>query len=245
MRSPKLRCPIHKWFKAQLIRWSKQWGLVQRRRPQPLSLGTMGHAEAQQNRYTVEGYFALEATSGVRHEFFEGEVFAMAGTTRAHNTIAGNLYMALRQSLRDKECLVQIESVRLAVEENRHYTYPDVLVSCDPHDQRESQQVYSPILLVEVLSPSTSAYDRGLKFKQYQKLPSLQHYLMIAQNTWRVEWYRRNEANQWVIIVLTDPEEVLIISELNLQLTVASVYEKSGVAPLRVDLSPEAKLQDE
>ena len=205
----------------------------------------MGHVEAQPRRYTVEEYFALEEESDVRYEFFEGEVFAMAGTTRAHNTIALNMAMALRQGLRTKECLVQIESVRLAVEENRHYTYPDVLVSCDPHDQRESQQVYSPILIVEVLSPSTSAYDRGLKFKQYQKLPSLQHYLMIAQNTWRVEWYWRNEANQWVITVLTEPEETLIIAELNLQLTVAEVYEKSGVAPLRVEPLPEAGSQDE
>jgi len=205
----------------------------------------MGHAEVQPRRYTAEEYFALEAASDVRQEFFEGEIFAMAGTSRAHNTIALNIAMALRQSLRDKECLVQIESVRLAVEENRHYTYPDVLVSCDPHDQRESQQVYSPILIVEVLSPSTSAYDRGLKFKQYQKLPSLQHYLMIAQSTWRVEWYCRNEANQWVITVLTEPEEVLAIAELNLQLTVAEVYEKSGVAPLRVEPLPEAGSQDE
>ncbi|RZK42751.1 MAG: Uma2 family endonuclease [Hymenobacter sp.] len=205
----------------------------------------MGHAEAQPRRYTVEEYFALEEVSDVRHEFFEGEVFAMAGTSRAHNTIALNMAMALRQGLRTKEYLVQMESVRLAVEENRHYTYPDVLVSCDPHDQRESKQVYSPLLIVEVLSPSTSAYDRGLKFKQYQKLPSLQHYLLIAQNTWRVEWYCRNEANQWVITVLTEPEELLAIAELNLQLTVAEVYEKSGVAPLRVEPSPEAELQDE
>lgn len=205
----------------------------------------MGHAEVQQSHYTVEGYFALEAASDVRHEFFEGEVFAMAGTTRAHNTIALNMAMALRQGIGDKECFVQMESVRLAVEENRHYTYPDVLVSCDPHDQHENQQVYSPILIVEVLSPFTSAYDRGLKFKQYQKLPSLHHYLMIAQNTWRVEWYRRNEANQWVITILTDPEELLLIAELNLRMTVTRVYEKSGVAPLRVASSPDAALQDE
>ncbi|RZJ58001.1 MAG: Uma2 family endonuclease [Hymenobacter sp.] len=73
-----------------------------------------------------------------------------------------------------------MEAVRLAVEENRHYAYPDVMVNCDPHDQRESQQLCSPLLIVEVLSPSTAAYDRGKKFKQYQKLPSLRHYLLVA-----------------------------------------------------------------
>jgi len=143
----------------------------------------MGHVEAQPRRYTTQEYYALEEASDVRHEFFEGEVFAMASSSRAHNTIALNMAMALRQGLRTRDCLVQIESVRLAVEENCHYTYPDVLVSCDPHDQHESQQVYSPVLLVEVRSPSTSAYDRGLKVKQYQKLPSLQHHLLIAQTT--------------------------------------------------------------
>ena len=205
----------------------------------------MGHAEVQPRRYTVEEYFALEEASGVRHEFFEGEVFAMAGASIAHNIIAGNLYIALRQSLRGKKCRVQMEAVRLAVEEGRHYAYPDVMVSCDPHDQRESQQLHSPILIVEVLSPSTSAYDRGLKFKQYQKLPSLRHYLLVAQTTWRVEWYRRNEANEWVITVLTEPEEVLAIAELNLQLTVAEVYAETDVAPLRAEPPLEAGLEEE
>lgn len=205
----------------------------------------MGHAEIQPRRYTIEEYFALEEASDVRHEFFEGEVFAMAGASIAHNTIALNMAIALRQGLRGKKCRVQMEAVRLAVEEGRHYAYPDVMVSCDPHDQRESQQLYSPLLIVEVLSPSTSAYDRGLKFKQYQKLLSLRHYLLVAQTTWRVEWYRRNEANEWVIVVLTEPEEVLAIAELNLQLTVAEVYEETGVAPLRADPLREVRLEEE
>lgn len=88
----------------------------------------------------------------------------MAGASTAHNTIAGNLCIALRRSLRGKKCRVQMETVRLAVQENSHYTYPDVMVSCDPADQRESQQLHHPVLIVEVLSPATEAYDRGLKF---------------------------------------------------------------------------------
>ncbi|WP_223648629.1 Uma2 family endonuclease [Hymenobacter psoromatis] len=193
----------------------------------------MAQAELQQRRYTSEEYFALEATSEIRHEFFEGEVFAMAGESIAHNIIAQNFVLGLRPALRGKKCQVLLETVQLAVEHGRHYTYPDIMVSCDPRDQLETRRQHHPALIVEVLSPSTAAYDRGKKFKQYQKLPSLWHYILVAQTTWRVEWYRRNEASEWVITVLTEPQEVLAITELNLQLTVAEVYEETGVAQLR------------
>ena len=199
----------------------------------------MGHAEGQPRHYTVEEYFALEEQSQIRHEFFEGEVFAMAGESIPHNKLVGNAYFALRQALGDLPCQVLFETVQVAVEHSRHYTYPDLVVSCDPRDQQETRRQHHPLLLIEVLSPSTAAYDRGQKFKQYQKLPSLRHYVLVAQTTWRVEWYRRNEANEWVITVLTEPEETLTIAELNLSLTVAEVYQKTGVAQLRVESARE------
>ena len=120
----------------------------------PQNARLMEQALALLPRYSVEEYFALEEKSRVRHEFFEGEVFAMAGDSIAHNTIAQNITFACWLALRGKKCRVQMEAVRLAVEENRHYAYPDVMVSCDPH---ESQQLHSPLLIVEVLSPSTEA----------------------------------------------------------------------------------------
>jgi Uma2 family endonuclease len=116
----------------------------------------MGQAE-HNPQYTAADYFALEAQSEVRHEFFAGEIFAMSGASIAHNTIAQNFIPKLRPALRGKKCRVQIEAVRLAVEEGRHYTYPDVVVSCDPADQRESQQLHHPVLIVEVLWASTEA----------------------------------------------------------------------------------------
>ncbi len=194
----------------------------------------MGQAELQQRHYTVAEYFALEAEGEVRHEYFEGEVFAMAGASIAHNTIALNVALACRQALRGKKCRVQMEAVRLAVEENRHYTYPDVMVSCDPHDQRESQQLHSPVLIMEVLSPSTEAYDRGLKFNQYKKLPSLRHYLLVSQTTWLVEWYQLTEHGVWGHTALAEAEDALVIPELGLTMTLAEVYEETDVAPLRV-----------
>ncbi|RYE91342.1 MAG: Uma2 family endonuclease [Cytophagaceae bacterium] len=142
--------------------------------------GFVGHAEVQPHYYTAAEYFALEEKSEIRHEFFGGEIFAMAGASIAHNTIALNVAILLRQNLRGEKCRVQVEAVRLAVDENQHYTCPDVMVNCDPHSQRESQQLHRPVLIVEVLSPATGAYDRGLKFNQYKKLPSLRHYLLVS-----------------------------------------------------------------
>lgn len=193
----------------------------------------MGYAE-QKPKYTAAEYFELEAQSEVRHEFFEGEIFAMAGASLTHNTIVQNFILKLRPMLRGKSCRVYLETVRLAVEEGRHYTYPDVMVSCDPADQRESQQLHRPVLIVEVLSPSTEAYDRGLKFNQYKKLPSLRHYLLVSQTTWLVEWYQLTEYGAWAHTALAETEDVLTISELGLTMTLAEVYEEAGVAPMRV-----------
>lgn len=130
--------------------------------PALLYLVSIGHAATQLRRYTAEEYFALEEAGETRHGFFEGEVFAMAGAGIAHNTLAHNIALACRQVLRGKKCWVQMEAVRLAVEENRHYAYPNVMVSCDPHDPHESQQLHSP-LIVEVLSPSTEVYYREIQ----------------------------------------------------------------------------------
>ena len=199
----------------------------------------MGHAEPQPRRYTTDEYFTLEEASESRHEFFEGEVFAMAGASIAHNTIALNISMALRQGLRGKKCRVQMEAVRLAVEQNRHYAYPDVMVSCDPADQRESQQLYHPVLIVEVLSPSTEAYDRGLKFNQYKKLPSLRHYLLVSQATWLVEWYQLTEHGVWAHTALAEAEDALAIPELGLTMTLPEVYEEAGVAPMKLNFGAE------
>ena len=201
----------------------------------------MGQAELQPHHYTTADYFALEEGSEVRHEFFEGEVFAMAGASIAHNTIAQNFVLKLRPALRGKKCRVLMEAVRLAVEENRHYTYPDVMVSCDPHDQRESQQLHSPLLIVEVLSPSTEAYDRGLKFNQYKKLPSLRHYLLVSQTTWLVEWYQLTEHGVWAHTALAEADDVVAIPELGLTMTLAEVYEEAGVAPMQAGFATGAR----
>jgi Uma2 family endonuclease len=192
----------------------------------------MAPPELQPRRYTTEEYFALEAQSDLRHEFFEGEVFAMAGESIAHNTISLNVAMACRQVLRGRSCRVQMEGIQLVVEADRHYTYPDIVVSCDPQDQRESRRLHHPVLIVEVLSPSTEAYDRGLKFNQYKKLPSLRHYLLVSQKTWLVEWYQLGEHGIWGHTALAEAADAIVIPELGLTLTLVQIYEEAGVAPM-------------
>ena len=198
----------------------------------------MGQPESQR-RYTPEEYFALEAQSEVRHEYFDGEVFAMAGGTKSHNLITQNMTMALRAGLRGRGCQVFMEDVRMAVQDAFHYTYPDVVVSCDLADRRDVYLVRQPVLIVAVHSPCTAEYDRSQKFNQYKKLASLRHYILVSQTAWVLEWFRRNEANEWIYTVFSDPNDVLEIPELNLRLPLADVYDDTDVAPLQLMPEPE------
>jgi Uma2 family endonuclease len=194
----------------------------------------MGQAELQPRRYTPEEYFALEERSETRHEYFEGEVFAMAGGSVIHNLIKGNFIAGLRLGVRQRGCRYVDENVRLAVREDSFYTYPDIMVSCDPADRHEAYTWRYPVLIVEVLSPTTADYDRTTKFENYQKMPSLRHYLLVSQLAWTVEWFRRDEAGQWIYTLLTGPNAMLEIPDLGLVLPLRELYEDTDVAPLLV-----------
>ncbi|RZK62610.1 MAG: Uma2 family endonuclease [Hymenobacter sp.] len=193
----------------------------------------MGQPEVQAKRYTPEEYFALEMQSPVRHEYFEGEVFAMAGASVAHSLIKGNLIAGLRPGMRLRGCRLVDENVRLAVQEAKYYYYPDVMVSCESADRRESYTWKHPVLIAEILSPSTAEYDRTTKFENYQKIPSLRHYLLISRAAWVVEWFRRDEAGQWIYTLLTGPDGTLEIPDMGLVLPLRELYEDTDVAPLR------------
>lgn len=201
----------------------------------------MAQADSTKRRYTPAEYFALEEQSEVRHEYYAGEIFAldeeftaMAGGTIAHNLIKGNLMAGLRPGARARRCRLVDENVRLVVQDGFHFAYPDIMISCEAADRLETRQMRHPLLLIEVLSPSTSEYDRGRKFNQYKRLASLRHYLLVSQTAWVLEWFRRNEANEWVYTVFNDPADILEIPELDLRLTLAAVYDDTDVAPMLV-----------
>ncbi|WP_201986268.1 Uma2 family endonuclease [Hymenobacter rubidus] len=190
-------------------------------------------------RYTVAEYMALEARSEVRHEFFEGEVFAMSGGTIKHNLLIGNCYAALRTGLRGRACRAFFENVQLAVEQGRYYNYPDLMVTCDPTDLLAERTVTAPVLVIEVLSKSTETRDRSWKFNQYKHLPSLQHYLLVSQATCLVEWYRREESGVWSFTPLALFTDALFIPELDLTLQLQDIYEDTGITQMTIRFDSE------
>ena len=195
----------------------------------------MKSAQATPRRYSVEEYLALEEVSEVRHEFYRGEIFAKSGGIGFHNIVKQNCVISLRLALRGKGCRVCDENVRLAVLEGELYTYPDVMVTRHPDDSPDKPTMHHPLLLIEVLSPSTESHDRVWKFNRYTRLPSLQHYLLVSASTWLVEWYRREPSGVWSYSPLADVNDSVALPELNIVLAPADIYTE-------LDIQPEAYL---
>ena len=198
----------------------------------------MGQSETPR-RYSFAEYFDLEKQSEMRHEYIDGNILEVTGVTISHSLITQNIALSMRKAVREKGCRSFSKGVLTEVKENFHYTYPDVVVSCDPDDRRDPYLVRRPVLIVEVLSPSTAEYDRSRKFNQYKKLPSLRHYVLVSQTAWVLEWFRRDEAGQWIYTVLSDPADVLEIPDLNLRLPLANVYDDTDVSPLQLAPQPD------
>jgi Uma2 family endonuclease len=155
---------------------------------------------APQPVFDAQAYLAWEAEQSTKHEYHDGEVFAMAGASDAHVTVAGNVYMALRNHLRGSPCSVFISDMKLRVEEDNAFFYPDVFVTCAESDRGQSHSKSAPVLVVEVLSPATSAYDRGAKFAAYRKLPTLREYALIDPERLSLDLFRREgDSKRWVL----------------------------------------------
>ena len=149
--------------------------------------------------FDAAAYLAWEETQAGRNEYIAGEVFAMVGVRQSHNVATGNLYNVLRRELKGSSCRVFIESVKTRVEAADCFFYPDVVVSCDPRDRLTPEYISHPLLVVEVLSDSTAAFDRGGKFAAYRKLESLREYVLVDVAAQRIEVFRRNPENHWVL----------------------------------------------
>jgi Uma2 family endonuclease len=158
----------------------------------------VGYALQRQAMSAAE-FLAWDAGQTIKHEFVQGEVFAMAGGEDRNATLAGNVYMALRQHLRGTPCRVYGSDVKLRVEAADCYFYPDVMVTCSPNDLGDRLIKREPSMVVEVLSPSTAAYDRGEKFAAYRQLPSLQEYLLVDVDRQRCDLFRKGADGLWVL----------------------------------------------
>jgi len=188
-----------------------------------------------QRQYTIPEYMTLEEQSEIRHEYYLplDKPAAMSGGTRAHNRLTQNCAFGLRTGLRGRGCEVYAENVRLAIETGAHYSYPGVMVSCDPRDD-DPRTVHSPVLIIEVLSKSTEARDRGWKFEQYQLMPTLQQYVLVSQYRILVDSFVRTDHGTWELTSLRKLTDVLPLPALASKLALADIYEGISIPPLRL-----------
>ena len=174
---------------------------------------------------TPEEYLAAERRATVKSEYIHGEVLAMSGASRAHNIITVDITTELNIQLRKRGCEIYSGDMRVRTSPTGSYFYPDVVVVCDKprFEDNVFDTLLNPILIVEVLSPSTETYDRGEKFALYQELTSLQEYILVSQDRIRVEHHRLTET-QWVGKTFEAPEDVLKLNSIECELPLQDIY---------------------
>jgi len=175
-----------------------------------------------------EDYLALERRAEFKSEYFDGEIFAMAGASEPHNLITINTIRELSIQLKKHPCKAYANDMRVKVSPTGLFTYPDVIVVCGQAQFDDSQRdtLLNPTLIVEVLSDSTEAYDRGRKFEHYRKLESLMEYVLIAQHRPHVESYRRQPDQRWVLTESDGLESSLRLDAIDCELALAEIYDK-------------------
>jgi Uma2 family endonuclease len=182
---------------------------------------------AAKTRYTPAQYLALERKSPIKHEYHDGEMFAMAGASREHNLITLNLGREISAQLLDRPCEAYASEMRVLVSATGLYTYPDVVAVCgEPRfEDSEVDTLLNPTVIIEVLSSSTEAYDRGKKFAHYRRLESLQEYVLVAQDEVHVERYTR-EGEKWVLTELSRLEDHLQLASIGCEVALSAIYAK-------------------
>jgi Uma2 family endonuclease len=181
---------------------------------------------------TPEQYLEIERKAEYKSEYFNGEMFAMAGAREAHNLVVTHLLSGLDQQFRARPCRAYPSDMRVRVGASGSYTYPDVSAVCgDPQfldDQTDT--LLNPALLIEVLSPSTEAYDRGRKFELYKSITSLREYLLVATDRIHADLYTRQADGRWMLTSADKPEDSLTLESVGAQLNLADLYEKVKLA---------------
>jgi len=176
--------------------------------------------------YTPEEYLVLERAAEFRSEYLAGEIFAMAGASEAHNTLAANIVRLFGNQFQGRPCRVYVSDMRVRVAPAGLYTYPDVVAVCGAREFADDQRdtLLNPTMLCEVLSPTTEAYDRGKKFAYYRELDSLREYLLVAQDEARVEHYSR-QGSQWLLSEARDLGAGIRLPSIEGKLALAAIYE--------------------
>ncbi|PZO51611.1 MAG: hypothetical protein DCF15_14725 [Phormidesmis priestleyi] len=186
-------------------------------------------AQLSDDRLTPEEYLAFEAESPVKHEYIDGRAYAMSGTTDVHNVLSQNALFALRIHLKGSGCSMYMANVKAQLVARSNYYYPDIFVTCNPVDRETSNSKRFPKLIIEVLSDSTEAFDRGDKFVDYQSFESLEEYVLINTRHRRVEIFRRSEGSLWTLQIYQDKGDdtdvVVEFKSLELKVPLSVLYE--------------------
>ena len=175
-------------------------------------------------RFTPEEYFAWEAQQLERHEYMDGEVYAMSGGTIDRGDIAGNFLSLLKIHMRGRGCKTLNSDCRVSIVGSTKYVYPDISATCDERDKATPQYITYPCLIIEVLSPSTEAYDRGNKFKMYRQNPSLQEYVLVSTDAVEIELFRKIDGDNWKIIN-DRAGDIVELKSVNLTVSIEQIYE--------------------
>jgi Uma2 family endonuclease len=174
-------------------------------------------------RFTPEEYFAWEEKQLEKHEYIDGEVYAMSGGSVNHGRIAIKLTAMFDIHLDNSSCIIGNSDIKVNIVATNNYTYPDASVTCDDRDKNTTNYFTYPCLIVEVLSDSTESYDRGSKFRMYRNNPVLQDYLLVSSVKIEMDLYRKNDAGDWIIVNYQAGDTVELKS-INLSFPIEQVY---------------------
>ena len=174
-------------------------------------------------QFSATDYLAWEAEQPGRHEYLHGETFAMGGASRLHVTVSGNVFAALDRVLENTPCRAYMSDMKLQAQADQAYFYPDVVVTCDPADHQAEYFIRTPTVVVEVLSPTTAAYDRGDKFAAYRRIASLREFILIDPDKRRIEHYHRSTGSTWELQEL-EPGDPLRIASLEAEIPAERIF---------------------
>ncbi len=178
-------------------------------------------------KYSIEEYLEMENASTEKHEYYQGEIFAMSGGKMPHNTVCENLFFQLKLKLKGNPCKPHTSETRIYIEKNTLFTYPDISVICgEPVSLNDdSLNFLNPTVIFEVLSPSTRDYDRAEKFKLYRDIPTLKEYILVEPETIFIEAFRINSNGFWELKEYSQIEETLQLQSLQISLELMEIYE--------------------
>lgn len=178
-------------------------------------------------KYTIEEYLEMEEASQERHEYYQGEIFAMSGPKVPHGIISGNTFLALGNKLKGKPCRPFNGKQRIHIEKNTLFTYPDIFVVCGEIETRNNDDwnILNPTVIVEILSPSTRDYDHGQKFKLYRDIPSLKEYVLIDSESINVEVFFLNDRGNWELKEYQSIDDSFNLQTIQVVLQLKEIYE--------------------